>query len=414
MILLSHPTANQNVRQTALALAEAELLAEFWTCVNWKEDGLLDKALAFSGRVRRELRRRSFPTELAPFIKTVPWRELGRQAASQLGWQRVTKHENGLFSVDAVYLSLDRRVAKGLSKASEVKAVYGYDGGALESFRAAKRQGIKCIYEHPIVYWRKVRQYQEEEAELHPEWAPTLGALVDSDEKLARKDEELALADLVITPSTFAKESLSQAPGLKAAVQVVPYGATPVGDYARPSTPGKLRVLFVGALSQAKGLGYLLEAVARLGREIEFSLIGRRLSLLIPAPALLDKYRWIPSLPHEELLQEMSRHDVLVLPSLHEGFGMVMTEAMSQGLVVIATRNTGAPDVIVDGVEGFLVPVRSVAAIEEKLALLARDRSRLAAMQEAARAKAAACRWENYRRRIAQVAREVMEKEAIL
>src|SRR5471032_1516452 len=80
VILLSHPTANQNVRQTALALVEAELLGEFWTCVNWKQDGLLDKSLAFSSRLRNELRRRCFPVELAPFIRTFPWREIGRQA----------------------------------------------------------------------------------------------------------------------------------------------------------------------------------------------------------------------------------------------------------------------------------------------------------------------------------------------
>ena len=52
MILLSHPTANQNVRQTALALAEAGLLGDFWTCINWRQGGVLDRALSFLPRVR--------------------------------------------------------------------------------------------------------------------------------------------------------------------------------------------------------------------------------------------------------------------------------------------------------------------------------------------------------------------------
>ena len=179
------------------------------------------------------------------------------------------------------------------------------------------------------------------------------------------------------------------------------------GPRARGS--GKLRVLFVGALSQAKGLGYLLEAVARVGSEIEFTLIGRRISPAIPAPSVLDKHRWIPSLPHHELLHEMSRHDVLVLPSLHEGFGLVMTEAMGQGLVVVTTPHTAGPDLIIDGVDGFLVPIRSSEAIEETLALLLRDRTRLAAMQEAARRKALAFTWENYRQRLLRLAREVVD-----
>jgi alpha-maltose-1-phosphate synthase len=410
VILLSHPTANQNVRQTALAFAEADLLEEFWTGVNWKENGLLDRLAAIFPRLRNELRRRAFPAELAPFVRTVPGREWGRLAAGQLGWRRLTRNERGLFSVDAVYRSLDRRVARRVASGLTIKAVYAYDDGALATFRAARERGIRCIYEHPIVSWRVVRELQREEAELQPEWAATLGALRDGDEKLARKDEELSLADIVVTASTFAQESLARVPSLTAPIVVIPYGTHPAtGRLPSSSAGGKLRVLFVGALSQAKGLGYLLAAVAQLEREIEFTLIGRRVSPTIPSPSVLDKYRWIPSLPHDELLQEMSRHDVLVLPSLHEGFGMVMTEAMAQGLVVITTPHTAGPDLITDGIDGFLVPIRSAAAIEEKLALLSGEHDRLRTMQEAARAKARLCTWENYRRRLVRLAREVVD-----
>ena len=409
MILLSHPTANQNVRQTALALAETRLLEEFWTCVHWKQGGLLDRFSSLMPRLRSEFRRRSFPPELAPFIRTHPGREWGRLLAGQLGWRSLTREEHDPFSVEAVYLALDRRVAARVKSGLTMKAVYAYDGGALATFRAARKRGLMCIYEHPTIHWRMVRELQREEAELHPEWAPTLGALADSEEKLARKDEELVLADFVITASTFARDSVVHAPGLKAPIRVLPYGTS--RDAANPPcrpAGGKLRVLFVGALSQAKGLGYLLEAVARFGSQIEFTLIGRRISPAVPAPAVLNKYRWIPSLPHEGLLREMAQHDVLVIPSLHEGFGLVITEAMGLGLVVITTPHTAGPDLITDGVDGFVVPIRSSAAIEEALAHLLRDPDRLAAMQEAARRKAQAWSWENYRQRLAQLAREVV------
>jgi glycosyltransferase involved in cell wall biosynthesis len=407
VILLSHPTANQNVRQAALAFAEEDLLAEFWTCLNWKEDSFLDRQLP--ARLRNELRRRSFPDPVKPFIKTFPWREAGRLLFQQMGVGSLTRGETGIFSMDAVYFALDRHVARRLSGSSGIKAVYAYDNGALESFRAARGRGLKCIYEHPIVYWREVRRYQQEEAELHPEWKPTLGALQDSEEKLARKDAELALADVVIVPSTFSKESLKQAPGLKASVQVVPYGAPPVSHAAgRESRSGKLAVLFVGALSQAKGLNYLLQAAAKVERQIDLTLIGKRVSPDVPAPSLLDKHRWIPSLAYDDLLREMARHDVLVLPSLHEGFGLVIGEAMAQGLVVIATTHTAAPDLIDDGVDGFIVPIRSAEAIAEKLELLARDPARLHEMKHAARGKAQAHSWEAYRRSLVRLAREVV------
>jgi len=221
----------------------------------------------------------------------------------------------------------------------------------------------------------------------------------------------LALADLVVTASTFAKDSVAGAPGLKAPVRVIPYGTLPISlNQSRVPASGKLRVLFVGLLSQSKGLGYLLEAVGRFNREIELTLIGRRASPTVPAPSVLEKHRWIPSLPHAEILNEMARNDLLVLPSLHEGFGLVLTEAMSQGLVVITTPHTAGPDLITHGVDGLLIPIRSADAIEEALAHLLRNRDHLAAMQEAARRRVHDYSWTNYRLALAQLARDVMGK----
>ena len=403
MILLSHPTANQNVRQTALAFADAGLLREFWTCVNWKREGFLDRLLSSNPRVQREVRRRSFASELQPFLRTSSAREWTRLILSQLGVPRP-----GMFSLDAVYRSLDRTVARRLTADGDINAVYAYDDGALETFRVAKKRGIKCIYEHPIVHWRKVLEIQRAEAERRPEWAATLVALRDSDEKLARKDEDLALADVIVTPSAFSRDSLTAAPNVHAPIHVIPYGAPAIRESIEHAPHEKLRALFVGALSQAKGLSYLLEAAALFGDRIELTVIGQRVSGTMPPQAVLDRHRYLPSLPHEQLLEEMARHDVLIFPSLHEGFGLVVLEAMSQGTVPIATDHSGAPDVIEDGVDGFIVPIRSAEAIAEKLDLLFRDRQRLAAMRESARHKAAAHSWEICRQRLVALARDVI------
>jgi alpha-maltose-1-phosphate synthase len=408
MILLSHPTANQNVRQAAIAFAETGLLSEFWTCVNWSRGGVLDCLLTVAPALQQELRRRSFPSEVDPFIHTHGLREWARQLANHLGWHGLTQ-TNGIFDIDAVYHSLDRRVARRLNRGLTIKAVYSYDDGALETFRVAKKRGIFCFYELPIVHWRLSQKIQQEEAELRPEWAPTLVGLRDSEEKLARKDEELALANLVITPSNFSKESLGAASNLTAPVRVIPYGTNPISsNLPRPPHKGKLRVLFVGALTQAKGLAYLLEAAEQLQDRIELTLIGRRVCATIPTPTVLEQHRWIPSLSHPELLQEMVRHDVLVLPSLNEGFGLVLAEAMGQGLTLVTTAHTAGPDLFTDGQEGFIVPIRSTEAIAEKLLLLDAERDRLATMQEAARRRATRNSWKDYRQRLVALAREVV------
>jgi glycosyltransferase involved in cell wall biosynthesis len=104
----------------------------------------------------------------------------------------------------------------------------------------------------------------------------------------------------------------------------------------------------------------------------------------------------------------MRRHDVLVSPSLHEGFGLVLGEAMAQGLVVIATAHSAAPDLMEDGVDGFIIPIRSCDAIVEKLELLLREPARLREMKQAACRKAQAHSWEAYRRALVRLAREVV------
>jgi alpha-maltose-1-phosphate synthase len=394
MILLSHPTGNENVRQAALALQEAYLLGELWTCLNWDPDAAINHFLP--RRLRDQLGRRSLPKSVRSFVHTAPARELGRLLF-------------GMFGIDAVMQDLDRKVAVRLRRAKNVTGIYAYEDGALESFRAAKARGLRCIYDLPIGHWRMAQQIYREEMEHQPEWADTLTGIRDSDEKLARKEEELKLADRVIVASSFTQRTLGGT-NFSAGVSVVPYGAPAVRQNEIPWHFGRLRVLFAGSLGQRKGLSYLLQAVESIQPDkVELTLLGRKTAAnCAPLEAAVRRYRWIPTLPHREVLREMQRHDVLVLPSLFEGFGLVILEAMAQGLVVIATPHTAAPDVIEDGVDGFIVPIRSSSAIAEKLEMLSGAPKRLHEMKLASRRKAEQESWEVYRRALGQMAQEVV------
>jgi glycosyltransferase involved in cell wall biosynthesis len=329
--------------------------------------------------------------------------EVARLTARQFNLSSLTGHETARFSIDAVYRFLDLKVAQRVQDAPNIRGVYAYEDGALASFRAARRLGIKTIYDLPIGYWRSYRELIAEEESLQPEWASTMQGRGDSDEKLQRKDEELSLATDIVVASSFVRGTLKKAGPLQARVSVLPYGA-PASRTSRTASTVKnfkLKVLFVGALSQRKGLSYLMEAAGQLGSKIELTLIGRRISECRPLDTALRVHRWIPSISHEALLEEMSQHDVMVFPSLFEGFGLVILEAMSQGVPVIATPNTAAPDFVSDGDDGFIVPIRDADAIASKLEMLALDRDLLAAMSQAAIWKAAAHSWEQYRHGIA-------------
>lgn len=412
MILLSHPTGNENVRSAARALSEAGLLCEFWTSVCWNEQHLLNRVLPRS--VSRELGRRAFADIGRDQLHCYPWIELGRLAARKLKVSHLLRHEVGRFSVDAVYRSLDLRVAARVRDTPNIGGVYAYEDGAWATFRAARQLGIKTIYELPIGYWRCHRELMLEEASLQPEWAVTLNGREDSDEKLRRKDEELALATDIVVPSEFVRGTLRKAGSLEAQVTVVPYGAPlaqPRAQRERNTRNGKLKVIFVGGLSQRKGLSYLLQAVTRLGSKIELTLVGRRVAECPTLDAALRVHRWIPSLPHAAMLEEISRHDVMVFPSLFEGFSLVLLEAMSRGVPVITTPNTGGPHFVSEGEDGFIVPIRDVEAIVERLEMLLFDSNRLEAMSRAAEKKASQHSWKQYQHQLATVVFQALTKD---
>ncbi len=422
MILFSHPLSTPFTREAALALAEAGLLAELRTCLHWTPGNRAERFLPAG--LTREMGRRSYPPAVRASVRTAPWREAGRLLARRLpvlDW--FARHEAGPWSMDAVFHALDRETARRVRKlvrdpAVGLNGVYAYEDGAAATFREARRSGVRCFYDLPIGYWRAGQRIFAEEAELVPEWAATLTGRGDSAAKLARKDEELAGADAVIVASSFTRQTLLEAPTLRAPVSVVPYGAPGVPatmppTHAEKTKGGPLRVLFVGLLSQRKGISYLLEAVKSLGAHVELTLLGIKAAADCPAlDAAVRAHRWIPTAPHAEVLAEMERQDVLVFPSLFEGFGLVILEAMSRGLPVITTAHTAGPDLMEDGVEGFLVPIRSAAAIAEKLELLHREPARLAAMHEAARAKAAARTWDTYRRVLMECLQPMLEPSA--
>ena len=404
MILLSHPTGNEFVREALVAFDRAGMLGEFWTTISWNPEARINRL--FPQSLRDLFGRRSFSQSVRSRARTVPLREVVRLVAGVAGVS--SRHETGAFSIDAVLRALDRKVAERLRKVDNCNTIYAYEDGALQSFRAARDLGLKRIYDLPIGYWRVGQRIFAEEKEREPAWAATLTGTLDSAEKLGRKDDELRLATRVIVASTFTKQTLGDAPST-AKIDIVAYGAPPtISDEIRKSD-GRLKVLFAGSLGQRKGLSYLLKAIEMLKDAVELTLLGRKAaSGCAPLENAVRKYRWVPTLSHPGMLREMQSHDVLVLPSLFEGFGLVILEAMAQGTVVITTDHTAGPDVIENGTDGFIVPIRSAEAIAEKLDLLASDPERLMAMKLMAKKKAAARGWETYRQRLVEVAREVM------
>ena len=285
--------------------------------------------------------------------------------------------------------------------------VFAYSHTGMGEMLFRRRQlGMQNIlfemHPHPIL----LREIYQEELRFNSLGRMSLNTELElqwSDKRIARESREAHSADLIYVASSFTKKSLVHAGIDEKRICVVPYGVgepfTNRSD-ARRSIAGPLRILFVGSLIQRKGLSYLLAATRKYP--------AKRLILTLATrdyedSELLRDYKGdnleiIRGLPDRDLAHYMRQCDLFALPSLAEGFGHVILEAMACGLPVLATAHTCAADLVEDNVEGFVVPVRSVEAIAERIDWALGNRTLLAEMGQNARIKALGHSWDRFRR----------------
>lgn len=301
---------------------------------------------------------------------------------------------------DNFYWHTNRAFDHWLSRRVEpCDVIHCASGCALQTFRTARpRTGAIGICDSGTSHVRVQQSIVNEE---YARW----GAEVVSNQQrlIERAEAEYDAADLITVPSTFAKQTFVEA-GIDARrIAVAPYGVDQADYYPVPRRDDVFRVLFVGTLSLRKGIQYLLEAVAPLRLpNAELALCG--VSTAMTADVLASYRGSIPlkllgAVPDSRtnMRTVMSQACVLVLPSIEDGFGLVILQAMACGIPVIASTSTGGPDVITDGADGFLVPPRDAVAIRDRVRQLFEDRALLNSMKQAALARVAAMKgWTQY------------------
>jgi glycosyltransferase involved in cell wall biosynthesis len=211
--------------------------------------------------------------------------------------------------------------------------------------------------------------------------------------EVARRVEEYDTADAILCPSDFVRDTFLEKGLPPERVFVVPYGMTlPPHAPPVPRSEGVFRVLYVGQISVRKGLRYLFEAFRQLRHpRKELSIVGsmtKESGLHDVTPPEGTRFRGV--LKGEALAEAYRSSTVFVLPTVEDGLGLVLGEALSFGLPVVTTAHSGGANLFDNGSEGFIVPIRSAPAIAEKLQQLADDPALLHRMSAAARARAQA------------------------
>ncbi|WP_041368038.1 glycosyltransferase family 4 protein [Methylocella silvestris] len=248
----------------------------------------------------------------------------------------------------------------------------GLSGSALKAGKLAHKRGARYVCDRGSTHIRAQDQILTEEFGRWGFPSHPVDARV-----IAAEEAEYEEADLITVPSSFVYRTfLSQGvPAQK--LRKLSYGVNlkrfePAGAPAE----GRFDVLFVGGMSLRKGLPYLAAAFQQVRHPAKsLTFVG---STSAPVIDLLKQRKLWPQeaqaighVPQTELKTLMSRSHVMVLPSVEEGLAMVLAQTMACGCPILATPNTGAEDIVTDGVEGFIVPARDVDALAEKMQFLA-------------------------------------------
>lgn len=176
-------------------------------------------------------------------------------------------------------------------------------------------------------------------------------------------------ANYISIPSSFVRRTFIESGVPESKLFQVPYGVELSAFHQILKEDGVFRVIFAGGLTIRKGVHYLLRAFSELKLpNSELLLIGTMNEEMKPFFKKYSRnYRCIGHVPQSELYRHYSQGSVFVLPSIEEGLGMVQLQAMACGLPIIATVNTGAEDIVRDGEDGFVIPIRDVEVIKEKI-----------------------------------------------
>jgi glycosyltransferase involved in cell wall biosynthesis len=303
-----------------------------------------------------------------------------------------TNRENILF---------DKCVGKKL-RGKGFDIFHGFSGCSFHSMVEAKKQGKACIIDQHDVYYKAMNRIIADELDLDPSGLSNISYWPPHKGYHRRVDAELELADYIFVPSTFSFRSHAENNIPREKLILMPFGIR--GDsIAKDVKPGKkdeFRIGFVGSIGLRKGIGYLLEAVKGIADPaIKAYLAGSfsaRCDIVKRYPGC---YKLMGYIRGDKMREFISELDVLALPSISDSFGIVILEAMAQGVPVIATENTGGPDIIADGESGFIVPIRDAAAIKERILFLYKNRDAKITMGKKALERVSDFTWEKYAER---------------
>lgn len=310
-----------------------------------------------------------------------------------------------------------RKVAR-YAKELGADAVVCYDGCSTTLFEEVKRisPGTVCIVDMSAANALYLRDVFERDRRLKSEFEESLfmwNRIWDPID-VARTEREIAAADRFLCGSEFVKRSLEYSAIASDRCEVCHYGvdveAFPYRERRAKSEGDPLVFVYLGQVSEHKGISYLLEAFESIDLDTaKLVLVG---SVNIPEIVRVccgKNVTFTGAIPHDEVSAILLKADVMLFPSLGDGFPLSIMEGFASGLPVICSENTGAADCVVEGENGFVVPVQDAEALRERVEWFVNNKEGLPRMAQAARRHVLGFTWDAYYKNAARAVARMVE-----
>jgi glycosyltransferase involved in cell wall biosynthesis len=279
-------------------------------------------------------------------------------------------------------------VSRRLEKlVGQIDIIHTWPLGALRTLKAAARLGIPTVLERPNANTRFAIEVTQQECERLGVTLPPGHEHAYDAKKLRIEEEEYRLADRLLCPSEFTVKTFLDKGYAKEKLARHIYGVDEQTYY--PSTESRdpnrgLTMLFVGVCAVRKGVHYALEAWLQspASKDGTFLIAGEFLPAYAEKLAPMLRHPSVRVLGHRNDVPDLMRKsDILILPSIEEGFGLTVTEAMASGCVPLVSE--ACTEICKHMETGLMHRIGDVGAITEHITLLHEDRALLARLRAA-------------------------------
>ena len=280
----------------------------------------------------------------------------------------------------------------------KINILVAWSGSAEKSFKkinVLKKKVIKVLE-------RGSTHIQFQNKILHEEFKILKIQKKPIDQRIIEKEiREYKLADYIFVPSSFAKKTFIENGISDNKIIKVPYGTDLNEFYLDNKYNEEFTIISAGQISIRKGSLYLLKAFQELNLEkSKLLMIGNVEKELFPhlKPYLLNpKIIFQDHVSQNRLRLFYNKSNIFVTSSLEEGLAMVQIQAMACGLPLICTRHSGGEELVDEGKNGYICPIRDTEYLKKKILSLYKDKSQLKSFSESAHIKAKNnFSWENY------------------